>query len=276
MISGYGIFRTMRSARAISLIIVSAIFHTGCVNNGLTPTLIPTEPAPTHTPTSTFAIPTIPPTETLTPSPVPTATPDPQAGLGRVILADDFSENLGWELFDDQLGAASIRQGKMILTISEPRGLRYAIAPVVGLSDLYVEVEVRPELCQADDEFGLLFRINAQFEYYRFAINCSGQTRLSRILVNGSRALSPLTLNSAVIPGPMANNHLAIRADGDQFQIWINGIEALTVRDVSIQSGSIGLFVRSGRGDLATISFDNLLIRETLQQPPPTPTGDGS
>jgi hypothetical protein len=265
----------MRKSQAISLIIVG-LFLTGCLSNGLTPTLAPTEQTATVTPTSTFAIPTIPPTETLTPSPLPTATSDPQAGLGEVILLDDFSENLGWELLEDQVGAASVRQGKMILTINEPGGLRYALAPIQSLSNFYVQVEVRPELCQSDDEFGLLFRINAQFEYYRFAINCSGQTRMSRVLMDGSRALTLLALNPTVIPGPMANNTLAIRANGDLFQIWINGIEAFTVRDVSIQNGSIGLFVRTGRGDLATISFDNLLIRDTLQQPPPTATGEAS
>jgi hypothetical protein len=48
---------------------------------------------------------------------------------------------------------------------------------------------------------------------------------------------------------------------GDQFQVWINGIEVLTVRDISLRNGSLGLFVRTGRGDLATISFDNVLVR---------------
>lgn len=250
----------------IKSILIAGIFLSSCGPNTTTPEPPQTEQVFSLTSTPTFVIPTISPTETITPSPEPSPTSDPQAGLGDVILLDDFTQNQGWALFDDQIGAASIRQGKLFLTVSEARGLRYVLAPIQPISDFYAEVQVRPEICEPDDEYGVIFRINAQFEYYRFAINCEGMTRMSRTLTSGSRSLTPLEINSAVIPGPMASNLLAIRATGDQFQFWINGIKVQTVRDVSLHSGTIGFFVRSGRGDLATISFDNLLIRGTTQQ----------
>jgi hypothetical protein len=264
----------MRSFWIKVRIVVFGIFLSSCVTSTPTPTPTQAYKSPTPIPTPTFAIPTIAATETLTPSPVPSATQDPQAGLGEVILFDDFSENLGWALGDDGTGATSIREGKMIITLHETRGFRSALAPVQPLVDFYLEVEVRPEICEPDDEFGFMFRVNAQFEYYRFALNCSGQMKMNRILQNGSRALTPLALAPAVIPGPMATNKLAIRTSGDQFRIWINDIEAFTIRDVSLQSGLVGFFVRTGRGNQATVSFDNLLLRETLSTQPPTATGE--
>lgn len=246
--------------------VLFGILLSGCVNSTLT--LYPTQAdrSPTPTPTPTFAIPTIAASATITPRPAPSATPDPQAGLGEVIHLDDFSENLGWDLGEDGTGATSIRQGRMIITLHESSGFRYALAPVQPLDDFYLEVEVRPDLCQPDDEFGILFRLNAQFEYYRFSLNCSGQTRVNRSLQNGARALTPLANPAAVIAGPMVKNKLAVRASGDQFRIWINGIEILNLRDLSLQGGLVGLFVRTGRGNQATVTFDNFLLRETLSE----------
>lgn len=276
MTSGSGISRSMRRARIFLRMVICGILLSGCVNSTLTPSPTPADDRPTPTHTPTFAIPTIVPSETLTPSPVPSGTPDPEAGLGEAILLDDFSENLGWELSEDGTGATSIHQGRMIISLHEPKRLRYVLAPAQPLIDFYLEVEVRPEICQPDDEFGVLFRVNAQLEYYRFAINCDGQMRMSRILQNDSRALTPLSITPSISPGPKANTKLAIRAYGDQFRMWINGIEALTLRDVSLQSGLVGFFVRTGRGNQATVSFDNLLLRETLSAQPPTATGEST
>lgn len=264
MTSGSGISRTMRRIRILFRMVIFGILLSSCVNSTLTPYPTQADSSPTPTPTPTFAIPTIAASETLTPSPPPSATPDPQAGLGEVIFLDDFSENLGWDLGEDGTGATSIRQGKMIITLHESSGFRYALAPVQPLANFYLEVEVRPELCQPDDEFGILFRLNAQFEYYRFALNCGGQTKVNRSLQNGARALMPLTNTAAAIAGPMAKNILAVRASGDQFRIWINGVEIFNLRDLSLQSGLVGLFVRTGRGNQATVSFDNFLLREIL------------
>ena len=246
--------------------VIFGILLSSCVNSTLTPYPTQADRSPTPPLTPTFAIPTIAASETITPRPAPSATPDPQAGLGEVIHLDDFSENLGWDLGEDGIGAASIRQGRMIITLHESSGFRYALAPVQPLDDFYLEVEVRPELCQPDDEFGILFRLNAQFEYYRFALNCSGQTRVNRSLQNGARALTPLANTAAAIAGPMAKNKLALRASGDQLRIWVNGIEILNLRDLSLQSGQVGLFVRTGRGNQATVSFDNFLLRETISE----------
>lgn len=238
-------------------------------------------PAPTRiemtslaTPSPTFAFPTIVPTATLPPSPIPVATVDPVAGLGGEIFRDTFDINRGWQLSEDEYGATSIFGERLIITLREARSFRYTIAPTQPLTDFYLEIEVRPDLCQSDDEFGVIFRVNAQIEHYRFAVKCNGQARVTRVLQDGSRALTPVTDTPSVIAGPMAVNKLALRAMDDQFLFWINGVEVFSLRDVSINQGLVGAYVRTGRENLATISFDNLLIRELKPSPLPTATGE--
>lgn len=264
----------MKAAQTIPRILSLTIFLTGCVD--LTPTAAPLLPSPTltQTSTSTFVMPTLAPTPTDTPRPIPSATIDPQEGLDMEVLRDDFETNAGWELTESGIGATSILQGRLIITLSQSRGFRYAIAPVDSLEDFYLQVEVRPDLCQPDDEFGVLYRIDSDLNHYRFGINCKGEVRVSRILQTGSRSLMPLEINSAVIPGPKAVNILAVRTSGDRFHFWVNGFEVGSIRDLEIKMGLVGLYVRTGRGDLATVTFDNLLIQVASTDLVPTPTGE--
>ena len=65
----------------------------------------------------------------------------------------------------------------------------------------------------------------------------------------------------------MSSNRLYIKAVEDTFHFWINGFEVFSSRDLSLEEGAIGLFVRSGQGNQVTISFDNFQIREVLPTP---------
>ncbi len=274
MTSGFGTSRPVGRLRVLTSMFFLSLLLSGCMNNTSTPAPTAIEMTSLPTPSPTFAFPTIVPTATLTPSQIPPATIDPLSGVGGELFNDSFEQNRGWQLSEDEFGATSILGERLIITLREARSFRYAIAPTQPLIDFYLEIEVRPDLCQSDDEFGVLFRVNAQIEHYRFAVNCDGQARVTRVLQDGSRALTPVTHTPSVIAGPMAVNKLALRATGDQFIFWINGVEAFSLRDVSINQGLVGAYVRTGRGNLATVSFDNLLIRELKPSPLPTTTGE--
>lgn len=274
MTSGFGISKSVGRLRVLTSLFFLSLLLSGCMINTSTPAPTRIEMTSLATPSPTFAFPTIVPTATLLPSPIPVATVDPVAGLGGEIFRDTFDINRGWQLSEDEYGATSIFGERLIITIREARSFRYTIAPTQPLTDFYLEIEVRPDLCQSDDEFGVIFRVNAQIEHYRFAVKCNGQARVTRVLQDGSRALTPVTDTPSVIAGPMAVNKLALRAMDDQFLFWINGVEVFSLRDVSINQGLVGAYVRTGRENLATISFDNLLIRELKPSPLPTATGE--
>lgn len=233
----------------------------------------PTGPPPSATPSpsATFAFPTAPPTPTGTPTPPGTPTPDLLALAGPVHYEDDFSLDQGWPLGEDAVGAASLVSGRLAIAVRVPGALRLVPAPAAPLADFLMEVNVRPEICQGEDEFGLVFRLNDFAEHYRLGITCDGEVRLRRATQTGLRALAPFAPHPAVRPGALAENRLTILARGPDLQVFLNGVAALQVRDPALAAGRFGLYVRTARSDLVTITFDDLMIRSLAPAATPTP-----
>lgn len=234
--------------------------------------LKPPPPSPTNTsppPSATVAFPTLIPTPTLTPAPSATPTPDLSAGLGMVIFEDPFDINLGWEVGESSQGGSSLVDGRLTLSVRPPGTFRYVLAPTPPVSDFYLEVSLRAEVCSPRDEYGLMFRIGPDISHYRFTITCDGGVRVSRIQGDTLRTLVPLTMTSDVITGAPADNHLAIWASGSTFRFFINGLQAFTARDSGLTSGQVGFIVRARSRSQVTVTFDNLRIRALV--PTPTP-----
>ena len=146
------------------------------------------------------------------------------------------------------------------------------------MADFYAEVEVRTELCNAGDEYGLTARGNKLGEHYRFLIGCDGSARITRFLEGGSRALTLRVETPAIIPGAPAVNRLAVWARGLDLKLYVNGEEVAAARDAALDRGTFGLIARAGSGGQLAVSFDDLIVRSladtvlspaTATSPPP-------
>lgn len=222
----------------------------------------PTAPAAPPSATSTIPFPTVPATDTHTPAPTASPTPDILAGLGDVVFFDDFSFNHGWPLGESAGGGTSLLDGRLVIAVREPRQFRMAVRARPSLVDFYAEAVVTSTLCGPGDEFGIVFRVNSLAEHYRYTISCEGTARVRRLLVDGSRALVLPESGSAVFPGPLAVNRMALWLSGDRFRFYLNGVEVFQARDAVLSSGRIGFYVRAARQGQSTIAFDDLLVRE--------------
>lgn len=229
----------------------------------------PSAPLATSTPlplpasaTETVPFPTVPATATGTPAPTVSPTPDILAGLGDLVFFDDFSFNHGWPLGEAAVGGTSLLDGRLVISVREPRHFRMAVRARPSLTDFYAEAVLTSTLCSPGDEFGIVFRVNSLAEHYRYTISCEGTARVRRLVVDGSRALVLPESSSAIFPGPLAVNRLALWASADRFRFYVNGVEILQARDGTLPSGRIGFYVRAAREGQSTIAFDDLLVRE--------------
>ena len=145
-----------------------------------------------------------------------------------------------------------------------------AISPTDPVPNAYIEVEVRPELCTANDEFGIAFRVNDGFEHYRFTLTCLGKARVVGVIDGVERVLIPSSSSTAIFPGLLLTNRLGVQMENDQFRFYINDEEVFNDRDLSLTSGRIGLLVRARQSGQTTASFDNFNVR--ILQPAPTST----
>jgi hypothetical protein len=242
---------------------------TGCLPSSSPGTPTPLPPTPTLT--ATIPFPTAAPTITETPAPTLTATPDIRQSFGPQLYSTQFDSAQGWRLGQDPFGVTSLDQGQLSVVVNQPGALRTLLSPADPVTDFYAEVSMHAALCQAEDEYGLVFRVNPLEEQYRFTITCDGGIRLRRILVGSSRAVVPfVTTSEAVMPHAPADNTLGVLARGADFELFVNGVSVLQAHDVALPAGKIGLVVSSGKSGQTTVTFDQFSIW-SLRQVPSSP-----
>ncbi len=256
--------------RLPALAIAASLALAGCLTVQPLPTTTPPPAPPSPSSTPTIAFPTLVPTATVTPAPSPTATPDIASALGELLFAADFSSGQGWPLGETDTGAVSMADGRLLVAVRRANTYRYALAPVTPLADFYAEVTLRAEVCSSDDTFGLMFRVNPQEEHYRFILDCDGSARVERALTTVAVPIVPATQTHAAFPGPLVDNRLGVLASGDIFTFFINGTLVFSVRDGTLPTGGLGLFIRSGAGGQTTVSFADLSVHALLSTPTPT------
>ena len=142
------------------------------------------------------------------------------------------------------------------------------------MTDFYLEINLRAEICSSGDEFGFMFRFNPVVGHYRFGLRCDGGVRMSRILGNATYALIPRDQTNIVVPGPPEQNQLAVWVQGNQFRFFINQVETFSARDSSLSMGSIGVYIYSGNAGQTSVSFDDMIIRSLTPAPVGTATPD--
>ena len=221
------------------------------------------DPTPSPTPPNkTTGLPR--PTRTPLP-PTRTAIPEHRMGLGVPDYEDNFQIDSGWETGPSARGAVSRLDDKLVVSVRGPASILSSLSPAGPLADFFVEIEVRSEICEAGDEYGLMVRAGGrgspwQDSHYRFLITCGGAVRASRFLSGVEGAVQPITPSADVIPGAPAVNRIGVSAIGDQFRFFVNDIQVFQFEDGEIPGGRIGVIVRSRRGAQTTVSFDDFRL----------------
>jgi hypothetical protein len=258
------------TARVVVSCLLVALPCCACIAGPLTPIPTPLLASTEPRATATFTFPTLPPTSTLAPLQSPTPTANLPAALDGIIFEDDFNGNRGWELFQTDAGAVSLLMDRLAIAIRIPDKLLFTYNSEIRLTDFYLNIEARSDLCSSGDEYGVLFRLNDALEHYRFVLGCEGGARVTRVLSTEARTLIAPTETDLLIRGPMAINRLSIWAFGDTFRFYINDVEIFSLRDPALPEGRLGLFAQSGESQQLTITFDNLVIQALSPKPLPT------
>jgi hypothetical protein len=175
-------------------------------------------------------------------------------------LREPFDDASAWDLPSTPAGGAAVTDGRLSLSVHTPRAFYAARRPEPIVAGFYAEVDVFPEVCNPGDEFGLTARGNAAGEQYRFLLGCDGTARITRLLEEGSRALTLKVENPAILAGAPSHNHLAVWAHGLDLRMMVNGNEVLAARDASRLVGSFGVIARAGSGGQVSVGFDDLVV----------------
>jgi len=222
-------------------------------------------PLPTETPIPPTSVPTLSiPTATPTPLP-PTATispDDPAVALGQPDYVDNFNNSNGWTLFDDECFKSKISDGKYIMTNKGNLNISCWEMSAVKEKDMYLQTLVTmPEKCTPNDRFGMIFRAPDLNQGYLLGLTCDGRFFLFKWDGKKTITLIPFGSNPAILTGSGKENRLGVKAVGDSYTIYANGILLGNAIDNQyIEKGLIGYFTGASAGEAFTVKFDDLSV----------------
>lgn len=240
-----------------------------------TPTPLPATATVTQTATITPTIVWFPPTDT--PQPVPTRTvaptPDYRPAQGALVLSDAFENAEDWLTGSTAAGNIAITNQKLTIAVQQAQGalLTYTLTNA-SYQNFYLSVAVSPSLCRGQDAYGVLLRLNSQWDYYRFLLRCDGYARVERVR-GGQTTLMQDWTNVGVNSGALASLNLGVWAYGTEMRFFVNDYYLYTTADPVFPDGRVGFFARASGDSALTVTFSNLSIRDlNPQEIPPTPT----
>ena len=252
------------AAIIICLILTGRIFLSGCDLVPPEPTLTPTlTVTKTETPTPTIdwfpATPT--PTLPVLPSPTPQPTfEDTRTGIGERLVDDDFTLETLWEIRQSPAGNIAFGTQNLTLALARPETSLISRSQHNLPADFYLEMTLQTSLCQLNDQFGLLFWQESDFDYYRLLIDCSGQIRLEIIQGGQAIVVQEWSFGSRVQPGAPASNRLGMWVSRGLFQLYINDAYQFEQRIATNRNGGLGVFARTISSSAMTVRFSDLQI----------------
>lgn len=167
-----------------------------------------------------------------------------------------------WTLGQTDTSSAAIGNNKLSLVLNQPGGYLFSLRVEPILDDFYLEITTNTNLCRGTDQYGLLLRVTASLEFYRYSLSCDGQVRLDKYFQGRASSPQPWTMSGSVPPGAPSMSRLGVWAKDKELLFYVNDEYQFTVRDPSIVSGSLGVFIRSDGDNTVSISFSDLVIHQ--------------
>jgi hypothetical protein len=129
-------------------------------------------------------------------------------------------------------------------------------------SDFYLAATSQQLSGPSTGEYGLVYRITENDEYYLFELSADGQFAVFLNDANGWDALLDWQDSDAIrLDG---ENQMAVIAQGEQFYFFVNGQKVADLYDDHLAEGKVGLLIGlSNPGDKGRWEFDNFEYRST-------------
>jgi hypothetical protein len=236
-----------------------------------------TEPAATPVPSSKSpATPTVikgatslPPSKTPQPSPTPTkpkatksskptattSSSDPKLGLGDPTFKDEFSNDKNWVLSADKHTDMYIKDGKLVMTAFNTNQWDGWALTWPKTINSYLEMTAKTHTCSGLDRYGLIVRSKQDASVgYLFGFSCDGRYSFRKWDGVKYTKYVDWTKSSSIQNGSNQTNRLGVKADGDHFTLYANGVKLTDFHDASYVSGYFGVYV--GAAETANFTVD--------------------
>lgn len=197
------------------------------------------------------------------PPAVSTNAQDPLAGANPAPVIDekfDFPDKYYWYLFDTSTGEGKIEDETFILVAKEPERVEWTFdGKKFGNAYVTAKTLLPDTRCKAGDNWGLIFRMKDNANFYMFGVSCDGKYRLLKRVDGAWETLIDFT-DSDAIADLGQRNVLGVRAVGNQISLYANDQFLITVADGTFAEGVIGMYVGSRLTPDLTVTFDDIAV----------------
>jgi hypothetical protein len=261
------------------LCVLMAFFMVGCGFDWLpTATITPTVVSPTVTQTSEPSETPVwfPATATRTP-PQPRASstpvPDFRPVGSEIIWQETFASGENWDLLSLSDRSAEVGGQALTLALKNYRGSLYSFTRTTMPNDYYLTLTIAPSLCRGQDQYGIVFRSQTTQDFYRLNFLCDGTFRLELVRGDSVVRLAEVMNSPQLFAGPTATIQLSVWVHEEGIKVYINDVLQIEYYRLQWFAGGFGVFARSTGENSLTVSFSNLVVRESASMPPtPVPT----
>ena len=212
------------------------------------PTSAPTAVPPTASPvaTQTLAPTTVSATQPVAPTSTTVAS-DPKLSLGSPTWVDNFENEKNWALGTDQVTSMEVKNGKLVMTAFTPNSHYGWALTWPNVTNFYLEFSATTQTCNGGDFYGVTFRAPDANRAYLLGFSCDG--KYSFFIWNGQKQTRFInwTTNSAIVSGSNQTNRLGVKAVGNTFTFYANGIKLGEASDKTFDKGFFGVFIGSAK-----------------------------
>lgn len=136
----------------------------------------------------------------------------------------------------------------------------WAYPSLDSTSDFYLAASAQQVSGPGTGEYGLVYRITENDDYYLFELSADGQFAVFLNDANGWETL--LDWQDSDVIQLEGENQMAVIAQGEQFYFFINSQKVAELYDDRLAEGKVGLLIGlSNEGDTGKWEFDNFEYR---------------
>ncbi|HQE92721.1 MAG TPA: DUF1080 domain-containing protein [Anaerolineae bacterium] len=174
--------------------------------------------------------------------------------------SEPFDAPGDWHLSSDAAANVAVEDGVLRVHVIEVGQVAWASAGRT-YDDFRLTVEATQVSGPADNEYGVLVRMQDDQHFYAFSVSGDGYVRAARYDGTSWIILGPDWSASAAVNQGAAMNVLEVEVTGGTFIFRVNDTQVLQVEDATYTRGDIGLYAGSfSEGDVV-ITFDNLEVQ---------------
>lgn len=190
------------------------------------------------------------------------------AGPQVILYEDDFSDvNSGWEQYRALDGVLDYEDGGYRMYVDTTNNMFWVQANLTNpLADLIIQVEATQLGGPQDAPFGVICRLDEQYQYYYFYITSGGEYGIGKKVAEGGFLVDKLIgmdtpgVSSAIHQGGSVVNEIVASCIGQTYSLTVNGQLLAEVQDDGILEGDVGLLAGVRTEPMIDVWFDYIKV----------------